>query len=69
MSKRAATAAAASEEDDTPQIDPELFDPLDPRRLSLDIFEVYCHEMLNTGEVGRRAFLIKKMRVSFLELH
>ena len=39
-------------------------DPLDPRRVSLDIFEVYCHEMVMTSSVGRRAYLIDKMRVS-----
>jgi hypothetical protein len=64
----AASAAAASEADSDETIplpcDQASLDPLDPRRVSLDIFEVYCHEMLTTAEVGRRAFLIKKMRVS-----
>lgn len=64
MNKRAAAAAASEKEDASLKIDPESLDPLDPRRVSLDIFEVYCHEMLNSEEVGRRAFLIKKMRVS-----
>ena len=41
-------------------------DPLDPRKVSLDIFELYCQEMLTTPFVGRRVFLIKKMRVSRL---
>ena len=39
-------------------------DPLDPRRVSLDLFELYCYEMIMTQDVGRRVFLIKKMRVS-----
>ena len=39
-------------------------DPLDPRRVSMDIFELYCQEMLVTDFVGRRAYLINKMRVS-----
>ena len=39
-------------------------DPLDPRKVSFDIFEVYCHEMLTTNYVGRRAYLIGQMRVS-----
>lgn len=38
-------------------------DPLDPRAVALDVFEVYCHEQLATDDVGRRAFLIKKMKV------
>ena len=40
-------------------------DPLDPRAVALDVFEVYCHEQLATDDVGRRAFLIKKMKVRF----
>ena len=43
-------------------------DPLDPRRVSLDLFELYCHEMIMTQDVGRRVFLINKMRVSFSQL-
>ena len=39
-------------------------DPLDPRKVSFDIFEAYCHEMLTTNYVGRRANLISQMRVS-----
>ena len=39
-------------------------DPLDPRKVSLDIFELYCHEMLATPHVRRRAYLAEKMRVS-----
>ena len=41
-------------------------DPLDPRKVSLDIFEMYCHEMVNTPTIGRKAYLIIQMRVSFL---
>ena len=41
-------------------------DPLDPRKVSLDIFEMYCHEMVNTPTIGRRAYLIIQMRVSYL---
>jgi hypothetical protein len=69
-STAAASAAVAPTEDESDDntiplpYDPETLDPLDPRRVSLDIFEVYCHEMVTTGEVRRRAFLIKKMRVS-----
>jgi hypothetical protein len=44
----------------------KLDDPLDPRKVSLDIFENYCQEMLNTDDIGRRAYLIVKMRVSDL---
>ncbi|KAL7551416.1 hypothetical protein ACHAWF_017653 [Thalassiosira exigua] len=40
----------------------ESLDPLDPRKISLDVFELYCHEMLATDCVARRAFLISKMR-------
>ena len=43
-------------------------DPLDPRRVSMDIFELYCQEMLVTDFVGRRAYLINKMRVSIYTL-
>ena len=61
MSKRAAT----KEEDKEPQpFDLESLDPLDPRKVSLDIFELYCHEMIMSEEVERRAYLIKKLRVS-----
>lgn len=42
----------------------QALDPLDPRKVALDIFEVYCYEMLTTKFIGRRAYLIKKMRVS-----
>ena len=44
----------------------QALDPLDPRKVALDIFEVYCYEMLTTKFIGRRAYLIKKMRVSYL---
>ncbi|KAL7541959.1 hypothetical protein ACHAXR_011387 [Thalassiosira sp. AJA248-18] len=40
----------------------QSLDPLDPRKVSLDIFELYCQEMIMTTFVGRRVFLIKKMR-------
>jgi len=40
----------------------QSLDPLDPRKVSLDMFELYCQEMLVTTFVGRRAFLIKNMR-------
>lgn len=40
-------------------------DPLDPRKVSMDIFELYSHELLMTPSVGRRAYLVKKMRVSW----
>ena len=46
----------------------QALDPLDPRKVALDIFEVYCYEMLTTKFIGRRAYLIKKMRVSHLML-
>lgn len=45
----------------------QFLDPLDPRRVSLEIFELYCHEMISTPIVGRRAYLIKKMRVSHFD--
>ncbi|KAL9180091.1 hypothetical protein ACHAXT_008061 [Thalassiosira profunda] len=42
----------------------EPLDPLDPRRVSLDLFELYCFEMLSAPyeHVGRRAYLVEKMR-------
>ena len=43
----------------------QALDPLDPRKVALDIFEVYCYEMLTTKFIGRRAYLIKTMRVSY----
>jgi hypothetical protein len=46
----------------------QSLDPLDPRKVSLDIFEMYCHEMVNTPSVGRRAYLINKMKVSCFNL-
>ena len=49
---------------DTKQDIYQSLDPLDPRKVSLDIFEMYCHEMVNTPSVGRRAYLINKMKVS-----
>jgi hypothetical protein len=42
----------------------QSLDPLDPRRVSLDILELYCHEMLVTDLVDRRVYLIGKMMVS-----
>ena len=42
----------------------QSLDPLDPRKVALDIFEVYCQEMLTTTFVGRRVFLVTKLRVS-----
>lgn len=42
----------------------QSLDPLDPRKVSLEIFELYCHEMITAPIVGRRAYLITKMRVS-----
>jgi hypothetical protein len=53
---------AAAEVSDIQKLD----DPLDPRKVALDIFENYCQEMLNTDDIGRRAYLIVKMRVSDL---
>ena len=44
----------------------QSIDPLDPRKVSLDIFEMYCHEMVNTPTIGRRAYLITQMRVRYL---
>ena len=46
----------------------QSLDPLDPRKVSLDIFEMYCHEMVNTPSVSRRAYLINKMKVSCFNL-
>jgi hypothetical protein len=58
-----ATEAFGEEEESAP-FDPESLDPLDARRVSLDIFELYSYEAIMTEDVGRRAFLIGKMRVS-----
>ena len=41
-------------------------DPLDSRKVALNLFEVYCHEMLSTKYIARRAFLLKEMKVSLL---
>lgn len=51
-------------EHDQGQIMFSSLDPLDPRRVSLDLFELYSYEMIMTQDIGRRVFLIKKMRVS-----
>ena len=58
---------AGSHEDavDTGEDIYQSLDPLDPRKVSLDIFEMYCHEMVNTPTIGRRAYLIIQMRVSY----
>ncbi len=42
----------------------DALDPLDTRRYAFDSLELYSHEMLMTGDVSRRAFLIEKTRVS-----
>ena len=60
MSGNDASGATAKEEEDIYQ----SLDPLDPRKVSLEIFELYCHEMITAPIVGRRAYLITKMRVS-----
>lgn len=39
-------------------------DPLDPRKVSLDIFEMYCHELVHTDSIGRMAYLMDKTKVS-----
>ena len=61
MSKQ---AAVKEENKERQPMDLESLDPLDPRKVSLDIFELYCHEMIMSEEVPRRAYLIKKLRVS-----
>ena len=61
------TRTATNNKDNTLQVGEKIYlmlDPLDPRKIALDIFEVYCHEMLCTKFIGRRAYLIIKMRVS-----
>ena len=55
-------------DDDNEDMVMASLDPLDPRKVALDIFEVYCHEMVTTSSVGRRAYLIDRMRVSVLLL-
>jgi hypothetical protein len=62
MAKKKQSAIGAGPSD----IHQKLDDPLDPRKVSLDIFENYCQEMLNSDDIGRRAYLIVKMRVSDL---
>ncbi len=42
----------------------QLLDPLDPRKVSLDIFEMYCHELVHTDSIGRMAYLMDKTKVS-----
>eukprot|EP00581_Thalassiosira_minuscula_P013882 CAMPEP_0183736140 /NCGR_PEP_ID=MMETSP0737-20130205/48588_1 /TAXON_ID=385413 /ORGANISM="Thalassiosira miniscula, Strain CCMP1093" /LENGTH=559 /DNA_ID=CAMNT_0025970073 /DNA_START=81 /DNA_END=1761 /DNA_ORIENTATION=+ len=39
-----------------------LLDPLDPRKVALDMFELYSKEMITTASVARRAFLINNMK-------
>ena len=41
-------------------------DPLHPRKVAFDLFEVMCHEMINTTLTSRRAALIKDMRVRII---
>ena len=63
------TTTAINNKDEILQVGEKIYqslDPLDPRKIALDIFEVYCHEMLWTKFIGRRAYLIIKMRVSFV---
>ena len=60
MAKKKQSAIGAGPGDNHQKLD----DPLDPRKVSLDIFENYCQEMLNSDDIGRRAYLIVKMRVS-----
>jgi len=65
MKKKSKSAAPLEQDvEPSPPIDPESLDPLDPRKVSLDLFELYCYEMIMTGDMSRRVFLIKKMRVS-----
>lgn len=68
MAKKKQSAVGGSDPpiDDVSDIHQKLYDPLDPRKVSLDIFENYCQEMLNTDNIGRRAYLIVQMRVSDL---
>eukprot|EP00578_Thalassiosira_sp_NH16_P007264 CAMPEP_0181126696 /NCGR_PEP_ID=MMETSP1071-20121207/27779_1 /TAXON_ID=35127 /ORGANISM="Thalassiosira sp., Strain NH16" /LENGTH=582 /DNA_ID=CAMNT_0023212339 /DNA_START=166 /DNA_END=1914 /DNA_ORIENTATION=- len=40
----------------------QSLDPLDPRKVALNMFELYCHELITTPSVSRRAFLIDEMR-------
>ncbi len=54
----------AADDDNDDEVMMAQLDPLDPRKVSLDIFELYCQEMLMASSVGRRAYLIDKMRVS-----
>lgn len=42
----------------------QFLDPLDPRKVSLDIFEMYCHELVHTDSIGRMAYLMDKTKVS-----
>lgn len=61
---KASALVGEARDDDSNDANVASLDPLDPRKVSLDIFEVYCHEMVMTSSVGRRAYLIEKMRVS-----
>ncbi len=48
----------------------QFLDPLDPRKVSLDIFEMYCHELVHANSIGRMAYIMDKTKVScFLTLH
>mmetsp|Transcript_32037 Transcript_32037/g.64338 ORF Transcript_32037/g.64338 Transcript_32037/m.64338 type:complete len:616 (-) Transcript_32037:223-2070(-) len=46
----------------------DALDPLDTRRYAFDTLELYSHEMLMTGDVSRRAFLIEKTRFIMVRL-
>ena len=68
MTTKDAAAAPPHEHDEESIIDPldeTTLDPLDPRIVSRDIFELYCYEMImEENEVRRRAFLVAKVKVS-----
>lgn len=69
MTTKAAAPPHEHDEESVDPLDETLLDPLDPRIVSRDIFELYCYEMImEENEVRRRAFLVAKMKVSFISL-
>ena len=64
MAERAAERAAAPPSEAEARRDPTP-DPLDPRKVSLDVFELYCRGMLATdlADVGTRCLLVEHLQV------
>ena len=44
----------------------QFTDPLDSRKVTIDLFELYCVKMLSTNNVDKRTFLRDELSVSRL---